>query len=303
MQIGRSDLAPISTAYDRVTPDIIRQELQKCRPNSIPIIIIDEFDKLRDDSAKELSANVLKALYDYTANVTIILVGVAENVGELVSDHQSLRRTLSPIKLERMRKFELNEIIDKRIGVTPMELSAHARETIVSLSLGLPYYVQILGKFACQKAVVRHSTIVHRSDVRAAMDKLITESGESFFEEYRIATESNQVDNFFREVLLSCALAQTDQSGFFTATQVLEPLNHIVREVKKHAHIQRHLSEFISERRGEILIRRGIPRQYRYRFADPLIQPYIIIKGIRDKMLNEDIITRPYSSQPRLPNV
>ncbi len=303
IQIGRSELVPISTAYEQVSPDNIRQELQKCRANAIPIIIIDEFDKLADTNAKELSANVLKSLYDYTVNVTIILVGVAENIGELVKDHQSLRRTLSPIKLNRMNVLDMNEVIDKRVCQTPITFSGGARTMTIKLSLGLPYYVQILGKFACQNAVRRHSLDVSEDDVRCAMDKLIAESGESFFEEYRVATQSNQADNLFREVLLSCALAETDESGFFTPSKALGPFSHIIGDPRKHAHIQRHLSEFITNRRGDILIRRGLPRQYRYRFSDPLMQPYIIIKGIRENMLDENIIWNPQYQYPRLPIV
>lgn len=301
MQIGRSDLAPISTDYDQMTPDMVRQELQKCRPNAIPILIIDEFDKLGDPDAKELSANVIKSLYDYTVNATVILVGVAENVGELVADHQSLRRALSPIKLARMSQLELNEIIDKRIKETLLTFTTDARRIITTMSIGLPYYVQILGKFASQHAVRRQSLTVDESDVKASMARLVGESSESFAEEYRTATQSNQILNYFPEVLLACALARTDEYGFFSATQVLEQINHIVKETRQHAHIQRHLSEFISERRGRVLTRRGIPRQYRYTFADPLMQPYVIIKGIQDKLLPEEIMKRPYSLRPSLP--
>lgn len=301
VQIGRADLVPVSTEYDNVTPDIVRQELQKCRPNAIPIIIIDEFDKLSDPVAKELSANVIKSLYDYTVNVTVILVGIAENVGELVADHQSLRRTLSPIKLSRMAEIELNEIIDKRIKETPIIFSDDARRIITTLSIGLPYYVQVLGKFASQHAVRRQSLVVEEPDVRGAMSRLVDESSESFAEEYRTATQSNQINNYFPEVLLACALAKTDDYGFFSATQVLEQLNYIVQETRQHAHIQRHLSEFISDRRGKVLTRRGIPRQYRYTFSDPLMQPFVIISGIQDEMLPETIMKRPYSLHPSLP--
>jgi Cdc6-like AAA superfamily ATPase len=81
----------------------------KCRSNAIPIIIIDEFDKLRDQSARELTAHIIKSLYDNaaTVNATIILVGVAEDVRELVNDHQSLKRALTEVKMERMKSREL----------------------------------------------------------------------------------------------------------------------------------------------------------------------------------------------------
>jgi Cdc6-like AAA superfamily ATPase len=76
VQTGRADLVPINTAFEQITPDIIRRELQKCSPNSIPIIIIDEFDKLRNREARELTAHVIKSLHDNaaTVNTTVILV-------------------------------------------------------------------------------------------------------------------------------------------------------------------------------------------------------------------------------------
>ena len=60
VQTGRSDLIPIDTSFEQVTPDIILREFQKCKPNAIPILIIDEFDKLRDQSARELTAHVIR---------------------------------------------------------------------------------------------------------------------------------------------------------------------------------------------------------------------------------------------------
>jgi hypothetical protein len=57
----------------------------------------------------------------------------------------------------------------------------------------------------------------------------------------------------------------------------------------RHAHIQRHLTEFIGEKRGNVLLRRGDPRQYRYRFTDPMMQPFVIMKGIREKMIDDSL--------------
>ena len=43
----------------------------------------------------------------------------------------------------------------------------------------------------------------------------------------------------------------------------------------------------MSNERGPILIRRGSERQYRYRFSDPMMQPYILMRGIRERMIPE----------------
>jgi hypothetical protein len=270
----------------------------------MPIIIIDEFDKLRDREARELTANVIRALYDYTVNVTVIIVGVAEDIGELVQDHQSIRRALSQVKLERMTPEELNEIIDKRMRRAPLKIAGDARWTIVTLSRGLPYYVHMLSKYAAQRAAADRKLLIGTSEAENAMDKFIEESDQSFQEDYRLATDSNQADNLFKEVLHACALCQADESGFFTPTAVIEPLNAIAKKRKRHAHFQRHLTEFMGPGRGSVIIRRGAARQYRYRFADPMMQPYVIIRGIRSGMVDE--ATKKsllYLEQPMLPNV
>jgi hypothetical protein len=47
------------------------------------------------------------------------------------------------------------------------------------------------------------------------------------------------------------------------------------------------LRRFSSEEGGFILIKRGGDRQQIFRFADPMMQPYVIIKGIQSKMIDE----------------
>ncbi len=86
-------------------------------------MIVDEFDLLRVKEARELTANLIKSLHDYGSNVTVILIGVAENVDELLINHQSLRRVLSFVKLARMSTNDLNDILDSRLRLTPLTLS------------------------------------------------------------------------------------------------------------------------------------------------------------------------------------
>ncbi len=300
-QTGRGKLTPIDTDIEIISPDNIRRELQKCGANAIPIIIIDEFDKLRDADAKELTANLIKSLSDYGVSTTIILVGVAENISELVRDHESIRRPLVQVRLDRMLKDELNEILNQRLRLTPLKLEGDARWKIVALARGLPFYVHILGKYAFQSAIDGQRLTIKDTDVDAAMDRFISETEQSFFDDYDLATSSNQTDAIFKEVLLACALAKLDDSGFFSPTSVIVPLSKIQKKSVIHANFQRHLTEFISPGRGEILVRRGRERQYRYRFRDPMMQPYIIIKGIRDNMVDE--ATRNILSYPEQPDL
>lgn len=302
--IGRYDLVPVDDGLEIISPDQVRREFQKCKPNSIPIIIIDEFDKLVDRDARLLTANVIKYLYDYSVNVTVILVGVAEDISALIADHASIDRAISQIKLNRMSDTELNAVINSRLAQTPMKLSGDARWTIVTLSRGLPYFTQMLAKHASTHAARCKKVNIGLPDVDVSMELFIQDSEEQLRNAYNSAIDSNQKGHLFKEVLLACALAKTGEAGFFTPTDVIEPFNAIAGKKKTHAHFQRHLSEFVSNNRGQILTRRGLPRQFRYRFTDPMMQPYVIIRGINEKTIDPSSRKRLLEQeQPLLPIV
>jgi Cdc6-like AAA superfamily ATPase len=276
--------------FEHVSPDIVRRELALLRKDLMPIIIIDEFDQLRAEEARTLSANLLKSLHDNGINVTILLIGVADNVGELISNHQSLRRVLSLIKLERMSAPDLNEILDRRLQLTPVSLSGDARTAIVRLSCGLPYYVQTLGKFAAQNAIRERRTKVDLEDVEAAIDRFIVESGESFYDAYQKATGSRQVRNIFEEMTLASALAPSDLSGFFKPLEVTKVLNFLqTDEDRRSSQVQQYLSLLASDKRGEFLLRRRIGTDYQFRFSDATMQPFIIMRAIKDRRIADGI--------------
>lgn len=282
--------ATIRSDFERVTPDIVRREFKKLSPRLQFIMIIDEFDLMREQVARELTANLLKSLHDHAINVTVLLIGVADNVHELIINHQSLRRVLSLIKLERMSVFDLNKILDSRLQSTPLKLSDDARSEIVMLSCGLPYYVQILGQSASQNSARHQHALIEIEDVDAAIENFILESGQSFAEDYQRATGIRQAHNISHEILLASALAHADTGGFFKPFEVKKALNLIVPGNNYHdIRIHRYLFQFISDRRGRILIRDGAKGDYRYRFADALMQPFIIMRAIKDTMIDEKL--------------
>jgi hypothetical protein len=292
----------IRSDFHYVSPDIVRREFDKLGKNLIPIIIIDEFDQLRAEGARELTANLLKSLHDIGINVTILLIGVADNVEELITNHQSLRRVLSLVKLERMSALDLNEILDRRLQLTPLSLAGDARSAIVGLSCGLPYYVQTLGKFAAQNAIRHHRTQVLLGDLNAAIDKFIVESGASFSGAYQRATESRQVGNIFEQVLLASALAVSDASGYFKPSDVAKALNLIIlNKTWNLFQINYYLALFASDKRGRVLVKNRIGFNYHYRFSDATMQPFIIMRAIKDRRIEEGILSLLFHSDKEDP--
>ena len=283
----RGHYVPFETAFETVTPSQIRRELQKISPNALPIIIIDEYDKVKDVDAKTLTANLIKEFYDFSVTTTVILVGVAENISELVEDHASIDRALVQVPLNRMSESELRDIINQRASLTVMKFAPDALWTIVGLSRGLPFFTQTLSKHAALNAIEDRRLTVTNADVDAAMTRFIEDTEVSFRDAYRAATRTNQ-QNYLQESLLACALARCDDEGFFKAADVVEPYSAIMNGPRRIAHFEKHLRRFSTEEGGNILIKRGGERQQHFRFADPMMQPYVIIRGIQAKKIDED---------------
>lgn len=280
----------IRSDLEHVTPDIARREFQKLPQNWQFIVVVDEFDLLRDRSARELTAHLLKLLHDYSVNVTIILIGVADNVEELILNHQSLRRVLLLIKLERMNILDLTKILDSRLQSIPLQLSDDARSEILALSCGLPYYIQTLGKSAAQNSIMRQHTLIEVEDVDAAIARFLLESGQSFSYDYQKATDSRAAGNIFHKVLLASALARADTSGFFEPSEVVKAFNFVMpNNIFHYSRISQYLSQFTTDKRGRIMSREGTKGNYRYRFSDALMQPFVLMRAIKGKMIDQGV--------------
>jgi Cdc6-like AAA superfamily ATPase len=283
---GKAQYVNFNIDHEVWTPSIVRRELQKCGANALPIIIVDEYSEIVDEDCKKLTANLIKEFYDFSVRTTAILVGVAENISDLIADHASIDRALIEVPLSRMSESELKEIIQKRASRTVMTFSSDATWTIVILSRGLPYFTQTLSKFAALHAIDNRRLEVTNEDVEASVTRFIEDTQKAFKEAYGNATRSNQ-SNFFEHSLLACALAKTDDEGFFTANDVVEPYSAIMNEKKRIAHFEKHLRRFSSDEGGNILHKRGGDRQQQFRFKDPMMQPYVIIRGIQNKLIPE----------------
>jgi SpoVK/Ycf46/Vps4 family AAA+-type ATPase len=302
---------PVADYYTGdIAPDDIRRELEALfKPSDIPILIIDEYDKLGDKQrTNELMANTIKSLSDYGINATVILVGVADNINDLMGEHASLGRCVEQIPMPRMNITERKEILDKIIPRLGMKLHENTMWKIVHLSRGLPSYVHSLGLYSAESAIQRKAILISESDVDNAIKRVLDRSQESIKEEYAKAVHSNRSDSLYKQVLLACALADTDFEGrgTFAPLAVCKPLTAILKREKpvKIDAFQQHLKKFITDERATILVRRGHDRAFRFRFREPMMQPFVIMQGIEQGLVDPSAIdVLSFPAQTKLPFV
>ena len=264
------------------TPDAVRDLLIRLGQGRVLLVILDEFDRLTDRSTRRTVADTIKALSDHAVPATIIVVGVADTVGELIAEHESIDRSLIQIPMPRMGAGELGELLDTGTARLGMELEPGARRRIVELSQGLPPYTHRLALHATRSAIRERRRTVTDRDIRLAVREAVDNAQQSLRDSYRKAVSSPQIGSLFGQVLLACAKAKTDDFGYFAAADVRAPMSQIMGKPYEIPSFARHLSAFCLDERGRVLRKEGEKHRYRYRFTNPLMQPFVIMKGIVD---------------------
>jgi Cdc6-like AAA superfamily ATPase len=262
------------------------------------LFIIDEFDRAAEKVGAEFT-DLMKALSDFGADCTIILVGVSDTVDRLVADHASITRALVQILLPRMETSELREILTKAEESLGVKFTSEAANLIVNISQGLPHYTHLLGLHAVRIAAKRASRLIEQDDVFGALKQSVTQAQQTVQEKYSRATHSAHKEALYRHVLLACALtaAKTrDPLGYFNPAAITEPLSVILGRHVEIATFSNHLSEFCEPKRGEVLEKAGQARAYRFRFRDPLLVPYIFMEAVGSGLISNDQLTEMLGS-------
>lgn len=275
-----------------ITPNEIRLVLRRLTSSSSVLIFIDEFDQISQRGVKKLFADTIKILSDQAIRATIVPVGVGDSVTDLIDEHASIARALIQVQMPRLPLQERREIMDKGLAAAGMTIAVRAANRIAYLSQGLPHYVHRLAQQAGLAAVGRKSLEVSLCDVDFAIKVVVTDTQESVSKDYHVATYSTRPDTLYEDVLLACACAPADDRGFFRAAAVEGPLTAIKERPYTVPAFARHLEAFRSDERRRVLLREGTPKYYRLRFRDPLLQPYVIMRGLRAGKITDDDLHR-----------
>jgi Cdc6-like AAA superfamily ATPase len=275
-----------SLVPEKVTPDDVRRALSTFAGKNA-VIVFDEFDRITNKEAKTLMADTIKNLSDHAIDTTLVIVGVAKSVLELISEHRSVDRAIVEVPMTRMTPEELAQIVAKGLSNLRLTMTDSVLAKIVTLSFGLPHYTHLLALESGKAAVDRDSYTIEDADLTEALNQVVR-SKYSVGNEYFEAVRSNHKGSKHKLTLLACAPTKLDRQGFFTAPDAGVILTILTGDRKAGAGLQKHLNEFSTDKRGNALQRVGSNREVRYRFSNPLLQPYVIISSISENLIGED---------------
>lgn len=121
-------------------------------PNEGLLIIVDEFDQVKDN--RKL-ASLVKTLGKQ--RVKFAFSGIAESYETLLDGHRSIMRQLTygRIKINAMTKEEIDSIFDiaEKYNNEQIKFNSKVREDIYNLSHGYPYFAQLFGQLCLDSFV------------------------------------------------------------------------------------------------------------------------------------------------------
>jgi len=242
------------------------------------ILMIDEYDRVRDVETRNKIAETLKNVSDAGIPVTFVLIGVAADVDDLLGKHPSLRRALVIVPLPLLSREEGSAIIangEERLGIT---FAPIIRERILDLAPGLPYSVHLLCLFAARNAIRRRSQLIEAEDVRYAVDRCIAEAETEVKEIYNIALSRHGTSISLATILFAAAKCGGNEFGIFATEDVRKALGGDSETMT--IDIQSALDELSEADRGRILRRVPVRDGFRYQFQTQIIRHYVLLQGL-----------------------
>ncbi len=274
---------------DAISPDEVLRVSRLVKGRLI--VIIDELDKLKGrDDVNELIANTIKILSDHRVPVTLILVGVADSIDELIRGHASIDRQIIQIKMPRMSANEIMELVVGGLKELGLTITPDAQVHIVNLAQGLPSPAHHIALECVYQIVDGNRAEVTKADVDAALRVVIDKLPESLMYAWTTAIRAKQ-GALFRDVLLAAALTPpSDDLGWFVATDVRPAFEVVTGKVWSLGYSQ-HL-HLLADERGNVLEKQGVPYGWKYRFRNPLMQTFIVMHALATHLVEEAAIEK-----------
>lgn len=230
------------------------------------LVVIDEFDQIADPTG---FASLVKSLATNTPGLRFCIVGVAQDIENLMKEHGSSDRLFSGsiFSLPSMNKDELVGIIEdaeSRIGKL-ITFSTEAKNQIATLSQGHPYLTHLIGKQSFRHAYDEglYSAPLDEIYISEILIKIAEEEADPSLEaRYKTAVASSPQ----RESLLKAFASETGKNNELSTLTVYK----VARQFGVDNPSQ-YMGHLVKEAYGAELAK---VREKYYRFKDSLFKAY-----------------------------
>ena len=140
------------------------------------VCVIDEFDRVENTRARTQLADAIKQLSDRDVRLQFLIVGVSDNLDEILGQHPSIQRSVLGVHLPLFTDRDVAQLISKASQDGGFSFPPEVVARITVLSRGMPYMAQLIGLRLTQAANVRGSSHVSTEDLATATAQIVAEA-------------------------------------------------------------------------------------------------------------------------------
>ncbi len=247
------------------------------------IVVVDELEELSEEDKKAL-AFLIKQIGDQDFKTRFVLVGIAENVDDLIGTHASVPRYLTQVPLEPLIAQDLIDIVADAAKALEIEVPSKFLYRIAIIGNGFPYYAHLIGKTMLIEAVELSASIVTDEIFSAGLRVAISQSLQELKSSYDSAALRGQ--DYFKHMLWALADFDVVDVRIDEWEQRYQELaRKFSWQATDEAKFRNASNNMRKEGHGEIIKMTpakygSVEARYRFRrFADPLMKGYVRLQA------------------------
>lgn len=240
-----------------------------------PVVVVDEFDRIRSAEERSMFADLLKHLGDKNIGIKFIFTGVGKTLTELLEAHQSAIRQLETIELPKLSWDARWDIVLAALSEFSIDIERDIYVRIAAVSDGYPYYVHLIAEKLLWILFEKDEIIkrVTWEDYYAALKDAI----ESISGELRLPYETaiNQRSDDYEEILWSTADSEFFQRSLKDMYSSYEYIMRLIpnKQSLDYEKYSTRIRSLKSQSFGAILVSENKPGLYSYR--EKMLRGYV----------------------------
>jgi hypothetical protein len=284
--LRRAERGLASSTYPADTPTTIGRDGEATASEALDMlarlcagapvwVVFDAFERVTDGATRLRMRELAESTAALAPGATLVFVGQGSSGDALLAPSASL----VPVHVTRLTNNESVECALRALRQASITAEDVVVERIAVLANGLPHAVQALTRATAHDAAALGSGHLENTNLDAGMRAVLHESAAEVRQAYEFATVRAR-RGIYPEILLACALAPRDEHGSFSVADVCDAVTRIVhREVRG---LTNQVCALTEAGRGTVLDKQGAAKAARYRFVDPRLEPYILMRGLEE---------------------
>ena len=179
------------------------RDIDKLLPKEVKtVVVIDELEELNNEDRVHL-AYLIKQLGDQEFTVRFLLVGIAENVQELIGAHASVPRYTHEVSLSPLIANDLIEVVSDAGKTLEIGVSHDILCKIAIIGNGYPHFAHLIGKSIFLEAIVEGESSITQSIYKKGIFRAVAGSTEELKISYDKATQRQ--DDYYKYLIWALA--------------------------------------------------------------------------------------------------